>query len=296
MDIETIDMTYSPGSAKEQEDGLIANYPFFGVVDAFSAPYDPEDKGPTLFDGLSGGEMIRQIIIDTFHFAQGNDSLEKVAIRANKKIADFQIIKNKIPVNRTDLLAGASFAFAKIIPGKSSIEVIQGGDCIAGWTHNFTNINFTPNRAYSHDSETIKTMAGIMEKNNGSRNGLWKDFCPLLRELRMKDQNQLHSKDGFSVLNGQSEAEKLWYKTSVPIKNLDILLLFSDGFVPDVKTGVTEKSIIKAIMSYRNGNLSDILKKTRSSQVLKENKSHVDLPEATALGIRFLREPKNKPL
>jgi hypothetical protein len=291
LEIKTIDTIYSPGSATDQEDGMINSFPIFGVIDAFSAPYDPEQGGPIRFDGLSGGEKIRQIILKTFYSADQKDGLERIILRANKNIAEFWT-KQKIPLNRSDLLAGASFVFAKIMPDKKSIKIIQGGDCIAGWIHGFTNFNFTPNQAYDHDSETIRVMAEIMEKNKGSRKGLWRDHCPQLCRLRLRDQNQPHIKTGLAVLNGQPGVKYCWQKIEIPTKNLDALLLFSDGFAPDIETGVTKESIIKAIKFYRGGNLNDFLKETISLRGLKRSMTHTDFPEATALGIKFLPQSK----
>lgn len=291
MEIKSINAIYSPGSSSDQEDGLINNFPFFGVIDAFSAPYDPEQGGPIRYNGLSGGEKIRQIILETFYSADRNDGLEKTILRANKKIADFWNEKN-IPLSRSDLLAGSSFVFAKILPDKKTIKIIQGGDCIAGWINGYSEFNFTQNQAYNHVSETIRTMAEIMKKNQGSRKNLWHDFCPLLSKLRLRDQNQPHEKNGLAVLNGQPAVKYCWKKIDIPVQGLNAFLLFSDGFVPDVETGVTKTSIINAMKFYRGGSLEGFLKETRLLQGLKRDKSHTDFPEATALGIKFLSQFK----
>ena len=225
IEIRIIEALYSPGSSSDQEDGLINNYPFFGVIDAFSAPYDPEQGGPIRYDGLSGGEKIKQIILKAFYFADQKDSLEKTILKANKNIAEFWT-EQKIPLSRSDLLAGASFAFAKMMPDKKSIKIIQGGDSIAGWIHSFININFTPNQAHAHDSETIRAMAEIMEKNKGSRKNLWRDHCPQLCRLRLRDQNQPNIETGLAVLNGQPGVKYCWQKIIIPLKNL-MLCFFS---------------------------------------------------------------------
>jgi hypothetical protein len=291
MEIKEIEATYSPGSATNQEDGFINNYPFFGVIDTFSAAYDPEQGGPILYDELSGGEKIKQIIINTFLAADRRNGLKDTVLAANKNIANFWK-EQKIPLKRSDLLAGASFAFAKIMPDKKSIQIIQGGDCIAGWIHNFVDIGFTQNQAYGHVTEDIKIIAGIMKKNNGSRKGLWREFYKPFCRLRLRDQNQRSIETGFAILNGQPEVRYCWQKKEIPTKDLNSLLLFSDGFVPDFETGVTEDSIIKTIKYYRGGNLRDLLEEIRSIQAKQRYLSHTDFPEATALGIKFFSQPR----
>lgn len=291
MKIKRIEAIYDPGSETRQEDGMVNNYPFFGVIDTFSAPYDPERGGPALFSGLSGGEMLKKIVLETFYSASPNHGLEKILLRANKNIAEFWA-EQEIPVERSDMVAGASFAFAKIMPEKNTIKIIQGGDCIAAWTYNLNEFSFTPNQAYGHVTEAIQSMAEIMERNNGSRKGLWKEFYGKICQMRIRDQNKPFTKNGLAILNGQQEVISCWHKKLISISHLSSLLLFSDGYVPDTETGVTQESILRAIRRFSISDIIDYLEETRSLQSLRRNRSHIDFPEATALGIKFYPERK----
>lgn len=133
LEIETI---YSKGTAKEIEDGLIINPPFFGVIDGTSEPAHFIGKGFS-FNGMSSGEMVRKIILETFYLAKSHESLEKVILRSNNELKNFWN-NFKIPLKHSDLLGGAVFVFLKI--SKKKIEIVQGGDCIALWLNNSNKI------------------------------------------------------------------------------------------------------------------------------------------------------------
>ncbi|MDI6603076.1 MAG: PP2C family serine/threonine-protein phosphatase [Patescibacteria group bacterium] len=246
---------YSQGTTKEVEDGLIINPPFFGVIDATSEPSHFIGKG-LIFNGMSSGEMTRKIILETFYSAKGNDSLEEVILLANKKLVKLWQ-GSKITLNRSDLIGGAAFVFAKI--NKEKIEIIQGGDCFALWVKKSNKIEITRNQVYFHELEALKIISELMKKHKGDRKKMWLDLYKPLSQLRLRDNNK-KTKTGFAILNGQPSLKECWQKIEIPIKSLKLLLLFSDGFVPFQKEDELAKETIKF---YQKGGLNYILKKKR---------------------------------
>jgi len=274
-----VEAIYDKGTAKDLEDGLLINPPFFGVIDGTSEVNHLIGKGLS-FEGMSSGEMVRKIILEAFYNAKNNESLEKVLLRANGKIRNLWY-KCKIPLNRSDLIAGASFVFIKIDSKK--IKILQGGDCLSLWLNTSGKIGITKNQAYFTEKEVQKMIAQLMKKHKGDRKKMWLDFYKPLCQLRLRDVNK-KTKTGFAILNGQSFLKKCWQKIEIPLKNLNLLLLFSDGFVPFKKEGKLAKETIKF---YKKGGLSCILKKKREFEKKTEKKSYRVYDEATALAIKF---------
>jgi len=290
-----IEAIYNKGTAEEIEDGLLINPPFFGVIDGTSEPAHFIGKGLS-FNKMSAGEMVRKIILETFYSAKSNDSLEKVILRANNKLKTFWH-SLKIPLNRSDLVAGAVFVLAKI--EKKKIKIIQGGDCFALWVTtsgtraqrrvkmnecSSTKIGFTKNQAFWHSLEAQKVIAELIKKDKGNRKKMWLDFYKPLCQLRLRDINQ-KVKTGFALLNGQPSLKKCWQKIEIPTKNLKLLLLFSDGFAPFKKERQLAKETIKF---YQRGGLNYVLQKKREFEEKTEKISYRVFDEATAIVIKKL--------
>jgi serine/threonine protein phosphatase PrpC len=276
-------MIYDQGTAERIEDGCIIAPPFFGVIDAFDAPYHHKTER-IFFDGMSGGEMVRKIILETFHSAKANSPLKKIILLANEKVGKIQKSRG-ISIDRSDLLAGCSFVFIKI--KKRVIEIIQGGDCMAVWKYKTGEIGATKNQAYSHVKRNLKIIAKLMEKHKGNRKEMWVDFVPILSKLRKKDFNNPKIKTGFAVLNGQSTLKDCWQRLEIPIKNLEIILLFSDGLVPYAETAKEEELAGKVIAIYRKRRLEGLLQRKRAISKREEKKSHIAQDEATGIAIKF---------
>ncbi|MDP2966815.1 MAG: hypothetical protein Q8N87_00110 [bacterium] len=274
-----IEAIYDKGTAEEIEDGLLINPPFFGVIDGTSEPNHFIGKGLS-FEGMSSGEMVRKIILDAFYNAKSNESLEKVLLRANGKIRNLWY-ECKISLNRSDLIAGASFVFTKI--DEQKIEIIQGGDCFALWLSDSNKISITKNQVYLHQLKTTKMIAEFMRRHKGDRKKMWQEFYQPLCQFRQRDDNK-KTKTGFAILNGQPSLKKCWQKIEIPIKNLKLLLLFSDGFVPFKKVVDMAKETVKF---YKKGGLNYILQKKRRFEKKTEKISYRVFDEATAIAIKF---------
>lgn len=274
-----IEVIYDQGTAEDLEDGLVINPPFFGVMDGTSEPNHFLGRGLS-FDGMSSGEMVRKIILETVYGAGSKEPLEKILLEANEKIRNLWH-KYKIPLNRSDLIGGAAFAFIKIDSKK--VNIIQGGDCFALWVKNSNEIGVTKNQVYLHELEGLKVIAKLMKKHKGDRKKMWLDFYEPFCQFRLRDINK-ETKTGFALLNGQPSLKKYWQTIEIPVSNLKLLLLFTDGFVPFKKERELMKEIVKF---YKKGGLNYILKKKRELEKTTEKESYQVYAEATAIAIKF---------
>lgn len=272
------EVIYSPGTAERREDGFILNLPFLGVVDGISPAHSP--KIPLkLFEGMNGGEIARKIILETFYTASPSLSLKNVVLNSNQKIREFHLNQG-IPLEQSHLMAGATFAFAKI---RKTVEIIQGGDCFAIWVID-SKIRITKDQTQLAAHHRL--IAGLMKKYKRDREKMWDEFYPHLCALRQRDYNQ-EIKTGFAVLNGQPWVRKLWQRIEIPLRDLRLLLLFSDGFVPADERTNEGKMAKRVITLYQKKGLTGVLERTRRIEEQGKKKRHIDHEEATAIAIKF---------
>lgn len=287
--ISSVELLQDFGTAKFPEDGFIVRPPFFGVVDAVSTPYAMGGSPPKLYDGLTDGQVVRNIIVETFFDidVSADLSLAEALIIANRRIAEFQQFPGTTDSPR---LAGASFAFAKI--GKNEIEIIQGGDCFALWdSTEKRDSGITINQAYQVERARIAIFSELMRKNKGDRKKAWKDYQPIFLKAKIEETNV-----NYAELNGQEKVSRQWQRVLIPSDfETDLLLLFSDGFVPfeDTKDSWVLGKLVLSL--YRIGQpvfpgLKSILNYTRAKEAERVFESHIVQAEATALAIRFEEE------
>lgn len=282
LKIERFEVLYSQGTAERIEDGLITNPPFFGVIDGLSAPYHYKME-PIRFDGMSGGEMVRKVVLETFSAANPSLPLEEVSLQANQKIKEFQVARG-IPIERSDLLAGACFAFAKL--GIRTFELIQGGDCFGVWVYKNGEIGVTKNQAYLHVSENLRIIAEIMRRVNWNRNEMWVEFFPILSKFRLRDINQ-KTRTGYALLNGQSTIKKCWQKITIPVAGLEFLILFTDGLIWYPESVDEKKMVEKVVSAYEKWGLRGVLNEKRRTEKKNAKTLYIDRDEATAIAIEF---------
>lgn len=284
MKIERIEAIYSQGTAKDREDGFCVNSPFIGVIDGLSAPYHYKMERP-LFDGMSGGEMVRTEILKALYSANKNESLEQVLLRANEQVGNIQY-EQGIPLDRADLLAGASIAIVKL--DQEGVEIIQAGDCFAVWITTEGKIEVTKNQAYLHEVETWETWKKIQEEEGiQDRREVWVRFHQPLSALRLRDINQPTVTTGYGLLNGQLAFRDCWQKVIVPWKGLKLLMLFTDGLLPLWFNQGEEDLLAREMVAlYKKKGLGSILEETRLSKE-KERGRHMEHGEATGIVIEF---------
>lgn len=287
MKIESIDPPiYSPGTSKDREDGLIINPPFFGVIDGTSAVHtNPKDK--ILFDGVSGGEMVRETAQEVFCSADNNRSLKDIVLQANQRIGEIQKSRG-IALDDSGKLAGASFVFAKVT--RSGVEIIQGGDCFALWLLPLKSSSFcekieiTRNQVYLHDKENLRIIAGLMKKHKGNYAKMWQEFGPILYARRLQNVNKT-TEAGYAHLNGQPWLTNCWHWTFTAPPRL--LILFSDGLVDFQATANPEALAREVLKEYKEGGLERLLDIRRNQESIEKGQSHINHQEITAIAIKF---------
>ena len=291
MIIETI---YDSGTVKLKEDSFyIPAIPFstgfIGVADGVSGLYEPS-SGPLLFDKKSGGQMASQTLIKEISQAQETSSLKSVLIKANNEIYKNQqpygFYSQAVAYNKTELLAGTTFAIAKIT--KEVIEIAQCGDSFALWMTNSSVgnncINITENQLFIHDMKAKEEIAKLMLKHNGDRDLMWQEFSLILSKMRRKNVNQ---PGGYGLLNGEIKSFRFWQTVLLPKKNVKLLILFTDGLVYYPETEEPKRLAKKMLNFWEQGGLSYVLQKTREQEKNQKSLSHVDHSEATAIAIKF---------
>jgi len=277
-----VESIFDPGTASILEDRLVINPPFYGVLDGVSGLYYP-DKGPSLFDGFSGGQKVVQLISNAVMFASPKDTLERVILSANASVRKF-IYDEGIDAKRGDLLPGAEFAFAKI--DEKKIEIIQGGDSFAVWRAKRRAVFSTPNQNYFHEISLIELLGSILKKYEGDRTKAWKEYLPVASSMRIERLNKKGDM-GYVALNGQKGIDKLWNRYTISKNEVSLLLLFTDGLVK-LKETKNERKMGKDIIDlYSKGGWSAVLNKIRKLEHQQGIIRHIDHAEATGLAIHL---------
>lgn len=278
-----VKVLYDQGSARISEDGIIFQPPFyFGVTDGITGVYLP-DEGPKLFHGMTGGQLASHTISYVFRAASPERSFLGDLLRRANNIIREDIEANKLSLEESEFLPSAAFVVVSI--NDATIEILQGGDCLAIWQMKDGTIGGTPNKTYIYEKDLLRIIAELMEKHQKDRQKMWEEFRPILEKKRRANINT--KQGGFALLNGQPKFKKFWQKFTLPKDKIHLLVLFSDGFVPFEWTQNEVAMAGEIIRLYRKGELYSVLEGTRFVADLKKSSSHEDYPEATAIAIEF---------
>lgn len=279
-----IKLLYDLPKGINPEDGFVFSPPFFlGVTDGVSGLYMP-DQGPILFNGKSGGRMVSDVIAKTFLNARKGDSLGRVLFKATKEVCEIQEVLGFYRKSHTDLLAGATFAIARL--DEKEIDIIQCGDAFAVVETREGEVMAIRNQVFQHDTEAREIIAELMKKHGEDRTKMWHEFGPILSQMRLQNVNK-KTETGFGLLNGQSASKELWQRIVIPREEAKLLLLFTDGLIYYPDSG-DEQFLAKKVLSlYRQGDLRSILEETRKKESTEKEMSHIDHAEATAIAIEF---------
>ena len=291
---------YDQGSSQAKEDGFFVSSvsPFAIVCDGVSAPYSPANP-PKIFYGMTGGEMVARNITHVFATTGYlNNTLRNLLLEfVNPAIRRSQL------KGKPSEMAGATFAAAEI--RKSSITIIQAGDCFALWKMRNGQTGITENQAKAHDTEMNNNILQLMveiakerdvilettdeKTRNEIRAEMWNRFYTFLCEARNRDVNNLGSPSGYGLLNGEDLVAELWQTITLDPKELAYLILFSDGIVPwKVLESQTPKQTAEFVCTlYEEGGLPGMLKATRGIERQTCKTSYLNFAEATAVAIEF---------
>jgi len=283
-----IETLYSQGTAEHSEDmsvirmidGVGGPHLIAVVADGVSGLYGP-DEGPRLFSGRTGGQLVCEAIRNAVSAMGIGDTIESLVLMANLRVREF-VTHYQLPIQRSDLLPGAAFVFAKIDGEK--IRIIQGADCFAVWEREDGTVNATRNQVFDHDSLVKEMIAILMDKHVGNRQKVWKELTPTLSVLRLRHVNQ---PGNYAILNGQEAVSWCWRRVTLSRNRTRRLILFSDGLVPFLDTQNKKLLGEMVIELFEQGGLSAILKRAREIEKKEKSTSHIHHAEATAIAIEL---------
>lgn len=279
-----------------QEDAFILTAPLYGVLDATSGLYHPQD-GPRLFDdGVSGGRMISRIVqMEAAKYVPLFSLLRRLSHRrclssflcyVNKIIRD-QYRNCSLPLSNPSQLPGASFLF--VMMGDHSIHFVQGSDCFAVWEFVDGRRGATSNPVFGYTKLIQHAVRRLMEKHRGDRFAMWKDLLSIERTMR---NTYINRPGGILHLNGDPAMMRGVRFFRIDSRTLARLLIFTDGFVPFEVTETPEGIAGYVMDYYHRGNrgeygLRTVLSETRQVQEAGRQRTHVTFPEATAIAFEF---------
>ena len=288
MIIETL---YDKGTAEETEDialtrtvnGFDGPHIIAVVADGVSSPYNPAE-GPRLFHGRTGGQLVCEAIRNAVSDIGLGDTIESLVLMASLRIRELAM-HHQLPMQRSDLLPGAAFVFARI--DEKRIRIVQGADCCAVWERKDGTVNATRNQVFDHDSMLKELIAELMIRYNGDREKVWQKLMPILFQVRLWHVNK-KGRNGYAILNGQEEAIGCCRRITLSRKRTRRLILFSDGMVPFGETK-DRKLLGQMVMGlFDQGGLPAILRRTRKFEEEEQRTSHIHHAEATAISIEDL--------
>ena len=277
--------THDIGSTNHSEDGLLVKPPDFLVVDSTSPPFN-KSHPQELINDTSKGEIIKEVILEAFESCNATlFSLGALLVNANNMISWIQTHDWKIPINRSDLLAGACFAAART--GKDHIAVVQGGDCFVIWAFKkSSDVGYTINQTKRYEIRMQEMIDSLLEKNQGDQEKMWNEFYEPLMKSRLEHYNQ-PVKDGFCMLNGQVSFTSYWQRKVIPYKDLDFVIISTDGLIPFYLLEKDELEIATEVVKlYREGGLDKILQRTRKSEI-ERSRGYTKHCEAAGIAIEF---------
>lgn len=204
---------HEQGAGHINEDALSLNGNMFAVFDGATSL-----NKKTFGDGKTGGfyasRLARQV------FKHNNDSLHKLAEKANAAILDKMLEKG---VNVSDKTALWSTSAAVVRINKNTIEWIQTGDSLLMLIYNDGSYKI-PIKRYDHDTETLlmwKSMANQTDKR----------IFDALKDQIKHVRSEMNVTYG--VLNGENSYSDFINSGSESLEGVAHILLFTDGlFIP----------------------------------------------------------------
>lgn len=294
---------YDRGSSTVYEDGLIVKAPFYGVVDALSAPFcstHPQRR----YGALTGGEAVARAIESVVEALAPEATLDQLLDRATACIRALHAFHGvSSSTASVSSLAGATIAVAKV--EADATHVAQLGDSFAIWRLRDGQIGMTPNQVRGHDTRMNAAVSQLMAEIarergvdlaqvNPSdlgriRGEMWNRFYSVLRAARDQDVNNSDNPDGYGLLNGQESFRQMLFRRSFPVGTLTSLLLVSDGMIPwEIMKGASEEEIATQVCSlYDQGKLARVLSEARRVETTIESRNYISFAEATGVALEF---------
>jgi hypothetical protein len=197
-------------------------------------------------------------------------------LQANKAIAAFS---RTLPPHEDTQLPGCAFAVAQFTT--ENINIIQGSDTRAVWKMRDGNTGSTHHQKIAYEHAIIANLSTLVQKH-GDMATAWKlghyDFELGFHRKYINNYLLKNPAWGFAFLNGESKVAKAWNFYTLPRQEVEILILFSDGFIPFELTTDHDRMESTILTLYEKGGLPYILKYTRQQ---------APPAEATAVAVEF---------
>jgi serine/threonine protein phosphatase PrpC len=299
--IESMELLASTGTAQYPADLLAVNSSagIVAVLDGVSEPYSSEPQ-PLLLAGATMGQTAVQTIGAEIMGASRNMPLGDIIIRANNALAAWitqlkdvfahELQRRSLTLSRADERPGATGAVVRFDPGNDRLEIRTWGDSLALWQNTDGECGATVNQVYYHDMELRARISELMQKHHGDRNGMWLEFTPYLKAMRLLRANNLDApcRYGYGVLNGEPTFPLLLQEVSLRLSATRCLILGSDGMFDYSSTSDTLVLAQELIPVFLSDGLEAVLEITRRQERADIAHSHLDFAEATAAGLRLM--------
>lgn len=292
------------------EDGMfgmrLPHDTFLGVVsDGFSAPFFGEPPRP--FQDRTGGEIVSRTIESFFSenaqlVAQGRFTLEELLARTNLRIGEMQENQG-LDICDAGELAGASFVAIHV--ADSEIHVVKAGDCALIMVYSDGRMGYTEEENLASEKQCRDTYEAHMkaaadecgvDRDHASpeeirvvRAEAWQQFLPDLKEIRRRNANNPECPEGYAILNGQPECEKMWTTLKLRRQDIHMLIMASDGLMAWEKMkGHDRRSFVELIASTcTEEGLEAAMNIVRGIEEKGLHRSHAGLSELTVQMVRL---------
>ncbi len=272
----SVESIYSKGISKVNEDEILTKNNSFGVFDGASSLVKFLSK-----NGKTGGKIAAEIAKKTF--SKDDNSLKNLAIKANNIIRE-KMKSNKININKKEALWSTSAAVIRI--KKDYAEFFQIGDSLILVVKNGKPTIVT--KYYDHDIETMIKWKKLADKKENN-------ISEKLREQKIKIRRRVNIRYG--DLNGEKDAIKFFNIGKFKLKNIESIILFTDGLLLPKKDPQEKEDWNKFASTYNKLGLKGLLNYVRSIENTDPNcflyprfKKHDDI---AAIAIKIINSPRN---
>jgi len=234
----------SDGGKRFPEDALVLNPSKTGpyaVLDGYSSAYIGE---PELSEGMTGGQRVVEILTANMLFGGVDINLTMRDIVARS----LRAIRKRQPEGDKD---GASMAAFQIEQCRKSINMLQVGDCLLIYRLKNGNVVCSPNLFLHLDLQTESAYNEELERTGGNISCAQKNHNLVWTEIKRKFANNPEdSANGYPVIDGNPDVEKLWWNRIEGLENIDLIIMMTDGASPKMTQDNQErrqvaKSLIK---------------------------------------------------
>ncbi len=270
-----------PPAVKYREDGYVLESPYYGVIDGVSEPYagKPREYAP----GVSIGMLVRQCIEQNTRELELDLSLDQAVLHLNQRVADLQTSLG-LKIAEPWTTGAAGFAFVKL--GLERIEIAQAADCFAIWQLTDGSVGITANQVKQFDRSTRQVFERA-EQATGSPAAAWQAFAPELERARRANTNRLGAPLAYGVMNGQPELVQFLCYRSFPTRQVQRILLCTDGLFPEVLEVENDLELAKiALEVYERSGLNGLLDRARALENARPD-NRCRHAEVTALAINI---------